>query len=60
MGIVAFRFFRSGKYDLDFKSPNHLNKYIIPEQLINLYKSFTRENPVVSIKIPLAMMVGET
>ena len=45
--------FRSGKYDLDFKLPDDPSKYIIPERLIHLYKSFTKDYPVVTIEDPL-------
>ncbi|CAO2613902.1 Eno1, partial [Lemmus lemmus] len=44
--VAASEFFRSRKYDLDFK-------YITPDQLADLYKSFIREYPVVSIEDPL-------
>ncbi|KAF5910577.1 hypothetical protein HPG69_004665 [Diceros bicornis minor] len=59
MGRLAFEFFRSGTYDRNFKYPPHPSKYVIPEQLVDLYESFIRENPVVSIKKPLAMMIGK-
>ncbi|CAD7681798.1 unnamed protein product [Nyctereutes procyonoides] len=52
MDAAASEFFRSGKYDLDFKSPDDPSRYITPDQLADLYKSFIRDYPVVSIEDP--------
>ncbi|KAH0509640.1 Alpha-enolase [Microtus ochrogaster] len=52
MDVAASEFFRSGKYDLDFKSPDDASRYITPDQLADLYKTFIREYPVVSIEDP--------
>ncbi|XP_028714285.1 alpha-enolase isoform X4 [Peromyscus leucopus] len=52
MDVAASEFFRSGKYDLDFKSPDDASRYITPDQLADLYKSFIRDYPVVSIEDP--------
>lgn len=52
MDVAASEFFRSGKYDLDFKSPDDASRYITPDQLADLYKSFVRDYPVVSIEDP--------
>uniref|UniRef100_A0A8C6DL34 phosphopyruvate hydratase n=1 Tax=Moschus moschiferus TaxID=68415 RepID=A0A8C6DL34_MOSMO len=52
MDVAASEFYRSGKYDLDFKSPDDPNRYISPDELANLYKSFIRDYPVVSIEDP--------
>ncbi|XP_041503924.1 alpha-enolase-like isoform X2 [Microtus oregoni] len=52
MDVAASEFFRSGKNDLDFKSPDDASRYITPDQLADLYKSFIREYPVVSIEDP--------
>ena len=52
MDVAASEFFRSGKYDLDFKSPDDPSRYITPDQLADLYKSFIRDYPVVSIEDP--------
>uniref|UniRef100_A0A8C9AIJ1 phosphopyruvate hydratase n=1 Tax=Prolemur simus TaxID=1328070 RepID=A0A8C9AIJ1_PROSS len=52
MDVAASEFFRSGKYDLDFKSPDDPSRYITPDQLADLYKSFVRDYPVVSIEDP--------
>nr|XP_042128576.1 alpha-enolase [Peromyscus maniculatus bairdii] len=45
MDVAASEFFRSGKYDLDFKSPDDASRYITPDQLADLYKSFIRDYP---------------
>lgn len=34
MGVVPLEFFRSGKYDLDFKSPNDPSKCIFHDQQV--------------------------
>jgi enolase len=52
MDVAASEFFRSGKYDLDFKSPDDASRYITPDQLADLYKSFIKDYPVVSIEDP--------
>nr|AAD33073.1 alpha enolase [Bos taurus] len=52
MDVAASEFYRSGKYDLDFKSPDDPSRYITPDELANLYKSFIRDYPVVSIEDP--------
>uniref|UniRef100_A0A8C9IHK2 phosphopyruvate hydratase n=1 Tax=Piliocolobus tephrosceles TaxID=591936 RepID=A0A8C9IHK2_9PRIM len=52
MDVAASQFFRSGKYDLDFKSPNDPSRYISPDQLADLYKSFIKDYPVVSMEDP--------
>ncbi|XP_069623614.1 beta-enolase [Ranitomeya imitator] len=52
MDVAASEFFRKGKYDLDFKSPDDPNRYISGEELGNLYKSFIKGYPVVSIEDP--------
>uniref|UniRef100_A0A2K6SRX1 phosphopyruvate hydratase n=1 Tax=Saimiri boliviensis boliviensis TaxID=39432 RepID=A0A2K6SRX1_SAIBB len=48
MDVAASEFFRSVKYDLDFKSPNDPNRYVSADQLADLYKSFIKDYPVVS------------
>ncbi|EPQ16255.1 Alpha-enolase [Myotis brandtii] len=52
MDMAASKFFKSGKYDLDFKSPDDPNRYITHDDLANLYKSFIKNYPVVSIEDP--------
>lgn len=48
--LAASEFLRSGKCDLDFKSPNDLSRYAIPDQLFDLYNSFIKDYPLVSIQ----------
>ncbi|ELW67905.1 Alpha-enolase [Tupaia chinensis] len=48
MDVAASEFFRSGKYDLDFKSPDDSSRYITPDQLADMYKSFIKDYPVAS------------
>ncbi|KAH0512803.1 Alpha-enolase [Microtus ochrogaster] len=38
MDMAVFEFFRSGKYDLDFKSPDGSSRHIIPDQLADLQR----------------------
>lgn len=45
MDVAASEFFRGGKYDLDFKSPDDPSRYITPSQLGDLYKSFIQQYP---------------
>ncbi|XP_063058582.1 beta-enolase-like [Engraulis encrasicolus] len=52
MDVAASEFFKSGKYDLDFKSPEDTNRHISGEQLGDLYKSFIQQYPVQSIEDP--------
>ncbi|MCJ0138835.1 enolase, partial [Clostridioides difficile] len=52
MDVAASEFFRSGKYDLDFKSPDDPKRHITGDQLGDLYKSFIKNYPVQSIEDP--------
>uniref|UniRef100_A0A3B4CI54 phosphopyruvate hydratase n=1 Tax=Pygocentrus nattereri TaxID=42514 RepID=A0A3B4CI54_PYGNA len=52
MDVAASEFYRDGKYDLDFKSPDDQSRYISSDELGDLYKSFVQEYPVVSIEDP--------
>uniref|UniRef100_A0A8K9V2B1 phosphopyruvate hydratase n=1 Tax=Oncorhynchus mykiss TaxID=8022 RepID=A0A8K9V2B1_ONCMY len=52
MDVAASEFYKDGKYDLDFKSPDDSSRYITPDQLGDLYKSFVKDYPVVSIEDP--------
>nr|XP_020453830.1 enolase-like [Monopterus albus]XP_020453831.1 enolase-like [Monopterus albus] len=52
MDVAASEFYREGKYDLDFKSPDDPRRYITPDELADLYKSFMKGYPVVSIEDP--------
>uniref|UniRef100_A0A4W6E5L4 Beta-enolase n=1 Tax=Lates calcarifer TaxID=8187 RepID=A0A4W6E5L4_LATCA len=52
MDVAASEFFRSGKYDLDFKSPDDPSRHISGEKLGDLYRSFIKSYPVQSIEDP--------
>lgn len=52
MDVAASEFYRDGKYDLDFKSPDDPCRHITHEQLAEIYKSFVKDYPVVSIEDP--------
>ncbi|NWI63615.1 ENOG enolase, partial [Todus mexicanus] len=52
MDVAASEFYRDGKYDLDFKSPDDPSRYITADELGDLYQSFVRDYPVVSIEDP--------
>ncbi|KAJ8266205.1 hypothetical protein GJAV_G00127700 [Gymnothorax javanicus] len=52
MDVAASEFFRKGKYDLDFKSPDDPSRYISGKELGDLYKSFIKNYPVQSIEDP--------
>ncbi|XP_032904402.1 alpha-enolase isoform X1 [Amblyraja radiata] len=52
MDIAASEFYRDGKYDLDFKSPPNPERNVSYDKLIDLYTSFTKDYPVVSIEDP--------
>lgn len=45
MDVAASEFYKGGKYDLDFKSPDDPSRYITPDQLADLYKSFVKDYP---------------
>ncbi|XP_073731755.1 beta-enolase [Misgurnus anguillicaudatus] len=50
MDVAASEFFKGGKYDLDFKSPDDPKRHITGEQLGDLYKSFIKNYPVHASK----------
>jgi len=54
MDVAASEFCTEDKrYDLDFKTKNNDGKFVVTgEQLINLYKEFVKDYPVVSIEDP--------
>ena len=52
MDVAASEFYCNGKYDLDFKSPDDPSRHITGEKLRELYKSFIKNYPVVSIEDP--------
>lgn len=45
MDVAASEFYKGGKYDLDFKSPDDPSRYISGDQLGDLYKSFIKDYP---------------
>ena len=45
MDVAASEFYRNGKYDLDFKSPNDPSRHITGEKLGDLYKSVIKNYP---------------
>jgi len=53
MDVAASEFHKEGKYDLDFKNPTpNPATYITPDALLDIYKGFVRDFPVVSIEDP--------
>lgn len=45
MDVAASEFYRGGKYDLDFKSPDDPARHISGEELGGLYRSFISGYP---------------
>ena len=45
MDVAASEFYRNGKYDLDFKSPDDPSRHITGEKLGELYKNFIKNYP---------------
>uniref|UniRef100_A0A3Q2PRP1 phosphopyruvate hydratase n=1 Tax=Fundulus heteroclitus TaxID=8078 RepID=A0A3Q2PRP1_FUNHE len=45
MDVAASEFYRNGKYDLDFKSPDDPSRHISGEKLGDLYRSFIKGYP---------------
>lgn len=45
MDVAASEFFRGGKYDLDFKSPDDPSRHISGEKLGDLYRDFIKNYP---------------
>ena len=53
MDVAASEFYKEGKYDLDFKNPkSDPTKWISSNELADLYRSFTKDYPIVSIEDP--------
>eukprot|EP01094_Clydonella_sp_ATCC50884_P027855 TRINITY_DN818_c0_g1_i1.p1 TRINITY_DN818_c0_g1~~TRINITY_DN818_c0_g1_i1.p1 ORF type:complete len:438 (+),score=191.90 TRINITY_DN818_c0_g1_i1:55-1368(+) len=53
MDVAASEFFVDGKYDLDFKSgADQQHEVLEPAQLVDLYKGFIENFPIVSIEDP--------
>ena len=51
MDVAASEFYRDGKYDLDFKSPDDPSRYITPDELADLYKSFVKDYPGIHLTL---------
>jgi enolase len=50
MDVAASEFFKDGKYDLDFKNKNNDGSQMkSSDEMIELYKSFVKDYPVLSI-----------
>lgn len=45
MDVAASEFYKDGKYDLDFKSPDDPSRYISADQLADIYKGFVKDYP---------------
>ena len=53
MDVAASEFYKKGKYDLDFKNPEtEEDDWMDSEELLELYKGFIADYPVVSIEDP--------
>ncbi|KAJ3116952.1 Enolase [Physocladia obscura] len=53
MDVAASEFYKDGKYDLDFKNPASApDEHISGEKLAELYQSFIKDYPIVSIEDP--------
>lgn len=50
MDVAASEFYRSGKYDLDFKSPDDPSRHISGEKLGDLYRSFIKNYPGTQVQ----------
>uniref|UniRef100_A0A7S0Z6W8 phosphopyruvate hydratase n=1 Tax=Hemiselmis tepida TaxID=464990 RepID=A0A7S0Z6W8_9CRYP len=51
MDVAASEFYKDGKYDLDFKNPDS-KEAISSDDLIEVYKGFVKDFPVVTIEDP--------
>lgn len=45
MDVAASEFYKDGKYDLDFKSPDDPSRYISADQLADIYRGFVKDYP---------------
>ncbi|KAJ8320219.1 hypothetical protein KUTeg_001806 [Tegillarca granosa] len=53
MDVAASEFYKDGKYDLDFKNKNSdPSKWVTSEGLLDIYKGFVKDYPIVSIEDP--------
>jgi enolase len=61
MDVAASEFYQDGKYNLDFKNPNSDPSMVLSgDELIEVYRSFTEDFPVVSIEDPFDQDDWET
>lgn len=51
MDVAASEFYREGEYDLDFKSPDDPSRYITPDELADLYRSFVEDYPGIPLTL---------
>ena len=56
MDVAASEFYRHGKYDLDFKSPDDPARHITGEKLGELYKSFIKNYPGETLGVPSLLL----
>jgi enolase len=53
LDVASSEFYKEGKYDLDFKNPNSdPSKWISGVELADLYLSYVKKYPIVSIEDP--------
>jgi len=53
LDVASSEFYKDGKYDLDFKNPNSdPSKWITGVELADLYLSYVKKYPIVSIEDP--------
>ncbi|KAH8119705.1 Enolase, C-terminal TIM barrel domain-containing protein [Phellopilus nigrolimitatus] len=53
LDVASSEFYKDGKYDLDFKNPeSDKSKWISGKELAELYISYVKEYPIVSIEDP--------
>jgi enolase len=53
LDVASSEFYKDGKYDLDFKNPNSdPSKWISGKELADLYVSYIKKYPIVSIEDP--------
>ncbi|KAI0658402.1 enolase [Cubamyces menziesii] len=53
LDVASSEFYKEGKYDLDFKNPNSdPTKWITGKELADLYLSYVKKYPIVSIEDP--------
>lgn len=45
MDVAASEFYKDGKYDLDFKSPDDPDRYISADRLADIYRGFVKDYP---------------